>query len=71
MKWCVAGACAGLLASAVLVRFMRSLLFDVAPSDPLVAASVALFLGFVVFVASFLSARRATLIDPIVALRYE
>ena len=71
MKWSLGGACAGLLAAALLVRFLRSLLFEVAPYDPLVFAGVAVFLGVVVLVASYSSARRATLIDPMVALRYE
>jgi putative ABC transport system permease protein len=71
MRWSLAGAVAGLITAVLLVRFLRSLLFEVAPYDPLVFSGVAVFLTVVVFLACYSSARRATKIDPIVALRYE
>ena len=71
MRWSLAGAGAGLITAVLLVRFLRSLLFEVAPYDPLVFSGVAVFLTVVVFLACYSSARRATKIDPIVALRYE
>jgi predicted permease len=71
MKWSLAGAAAGLITAVLLVRFLRSLLFEVAPYDPLVFSGVAVFLIVVVFLACYSSALRATKIDPMVALRYE
>jgi ABC-type antimicrobial peptide transport system permease subunit len=50
---------------------MRILLFQVSPSDPLVFASIAALLGLTGLVASLVPARRATRVDPLVALRSE
>jgi len=71
MRWSLAGAGAGLITAVLLVRFLRSLLFEVAPYDPLVFGGVAVFLTVIVFLACYASARRATKVDPMVALRYE
>jgi putative ABC transport system permease protein len=49
----------------------RSLLFKVSPFDPVTFSAVALFLAAVAFLASFLPARRATRVDPVIALRGE
>jgi len=65
------GIGAGLITAVLLVRFLRSLLFEVAPYDPLVFSGVAVFLTVVVFLACYSSAHRATKVDPMVALRYE
>jgi len=54
-----------------LTRTLRSVLFGVAPDDPLTLAVVAALLICVALVASFVPARRATLVDPVVALRTE
>jgi len=62
------------LASAgaiVVTRWMSSVLFGVKPTDPLTFVVVALVLGIVAFLASYVPARRAMRVDPIVALRYE
>ncbi len=66
-----AGACLGLAGSALLVRFIANLLFGTAPLDPLTFAAVPILLAAVALAASYIPARRATQIDPIVALRYE
>jgi ABC-type lipoprotein release transport system permease subunit len=53
----------------VLTRLMRSFLFEVSPMDPLTFASVAALLTFVALLASYIPARRAAQIDPMVSLR--
>ena len=65
------GIVVGLAAALGLTRLMATMLFGVKPADPLVFGSVAVILGTVAFLASYLPARRAVRIDPVVALRYE
>ena len=50
---------------------IRSLLYNVTPTDPLSFGGVTLFLGGIAVLASYLPARRATNVDPIIALRNE
>ena len=65
------GIAAGLTGAFVLTRLLTTLLFDIAPTDALTFALVAVLLGAVSIVASYLPARRALRVDPAVALRPE
>jgi predicted permease len=65
------GVAAGLLAAAALVQLMKTLLFGVSPLDPWTFLSVPFVLTAAAVLASYLPARRASRVDPMVALRYE
>ncbi len=67
----IAGLLVGLLAALALTRVMTRFLIDVSPSDPLTYATVALLLTVVALLACWIPARRATRVDPGIALRYE
>jgi putative ABC transport system permease protein len=66
-----AGSCLGLTGSIFLVRLIAKLLFGTAPLDPLTFAAVPILLAAVAFAASYIPARRATRVDPMIALRCE
>jgi len=65
------GVVVGVVGSYALTRAMRSLLFDVSATDPTTFSFVPLLLAVVGFIACYIPARRATRVDPLVALRYE
>ena len=65
------GVLLGVVGSFILMRFLQSMLYEISAADPLTFAAVALLLIGVALLAAYLPARRATKVDPIVALRYE
>jgi putative ABC transport system permease protein len=67
----VIGIVAGIPAVLVAARFAETLLFDLSPTDPLSLTLAGLVMLAVAILAAYLPARRATRIDPLVALRYE
>ncbi|HKS80973.1 MAG TPA: ABC transporter permease [Candidatus Acidoferrales bacterium] len=67
----VAGIIIGLVGALGLTRFLRSMLFEITPTDPATFIGVALLLLFVALAATYVPARRAMRVDPMVALRYE
>ncbi len=67
----IAGAVLGMAAAAMLTRLMSSLLYDVTATDPLTFGAVSLVLLLVAIGAAWLPARRATTVDPLIALRSE
>ena len=71
LKLAVIGVAVGLLGAWGLTRFMQTLLFGVKPTDPGTFATIALLLLLVALIACWIPARRATKVDPRVALRYE
>jgi predicted permease len=71
VKWAMLGGGVGLLAAFILVRFMRSMLFEVGAYDPGIFASGVAMLTIVLLMACYLPALRATKIDPMAAVRSE
>jgi ABC-type antimicrobial peptide transport system permease subunit len=71
MTTAIVGVLLGLAGAFILMRFLQSMLFQVSATDPLTFAGVALLLLAVALLAAYLPARRATKVDPNVALRYE
>jgi putative ABC transport system permease protein len=71
MRLALIGLAIGLTGAFALTRVMESLLFGVSPTDPATFAIVSLSLAGIAFLATYLPARRATKVDPVIALRHE
>jgi ABC-type antimicrobial peptide transport system permease subunit len=71
MQLVAAGIAAGLAGALIVTRGIRSLLFNVSPTEPAILAAISALLAVVAFLACYLPARRAAKIDPMEALRHE
>lgn len=68
---CIVGIAAGISGAFAVIRLMKSLIFGVSPTDPVTFVGVAVLLAAVTFAACWIPARKASRVDPMVALRHE
>jgi ABC-type antimicrobial peptide transport system permease subunit len=71
MTLAVMGIIIGVPAALAASRLVNDILYGLKPTDPLTIASAAALLAAVALLAGYIPARRATMVDPVVALRYE
>ena len=71
LRLVIIGVAIGLLISALAMRVLDATLFGISPTDPLTFGVISLLLGLVAMLACWVPARRATRVDPLVALRHE
>jgi putative ABC transport system permease protein len=71
MALALIGSAVGIAGALMMSRLMTNLLYGIKPTDPLTFMGVAILLILVAFAATYIPARRATRVDPLVALRYE
>ena len=67
----ITGVALGLLAALALSQYLRALLFQVTPTDLLTYATVSIGFGAIALAASYVPARRASMVDPLAAIRHE
>jgi len=67
----VIGVASGIIGSAILTRYLNSMLFEVKSVDPLTFAGISLLLATVALLACWIPARKASRVEPLTALRYE
>jgi ABC-type antimicrobial peptide transport system permease subunit len=65
------GVAAGLIGSAILTRFLQTLLFEIKPTDPITFGVLTALLASVALLACLIPAQRASRVDPLMALRNE
>jgi len=75
LRWALSlvalGVIFGILGSVAIARLLSGFLFGIQPTDPITFLAVPLLLATVALLASYIPARRATKVDPMIALRYE
>jgi ABC-type antimicrobial peptide transport system permease subunit len=71
LRLTLTGISIGIVASVALTRLMKSLLYSVSATDPMTFMTIALLLGGVALLACWIPSRRATRVDPLLALRHE
>jgi ABC-type antimicrobial peptide transport system permease subunit len=67
----VVGAAIGAIGAAAMSRYVRKMLFNVAPSDPAMIAGAVAMMVLIALIAGWIPARRASRLDPMTALRHE